>query len=158
VAILNLPILQEEQKVAKRWSRFTAHIDALETNFILYGKSILRREYYSRRNHLLRIGLYSAYSDKDEGFSLKELSRLFHILGMKYIFLIIILSVLLFNKNFDHVKRINIYFVMLYFRLKYKNNKNSAVKLRQFFSLPDSGDIIEQLISRSKNPKSLFRN
>ncbi|MDC0933637.1 glycosyltransferase, partial [Arcobacteraceae bacterium] len=76
VKILKLPILKRERITDKRWSRFTAHLDALETTYLLFGKDLLNQEYKIRKNKLLRIAVISLFENKNEGFQLKEVIRL----------------------------------------------------------------------------------
>ena len=96
--ILKLPILKEERVSIKRWSKFTGHIDALETTYILFGKKLADKEFRKRKPQILRVGIISLFDTKNEGFCFSEVNRIIRLVSVKQLYTpllcIIILSIL----------------------------------------------------------------
>lgn len=139
--ILKLPILKEERITIKRWSKFIAHIDALETTYLLFGKELAEKEFKIRKHEILRVGIISLFNTKNEGFYFNEVIRMIRLVGIEHLYTPLLCIVILSMKKNKFLKYLLIYGIRSIFFLKYKNkyeeylidylriSKNSDIKL-----------------------------
>lgn len=157
IKILSTPILLDEQIHTKRWSKFVAHIDAIESSYIIFGKQVLSKEYSIRAKQLLFIAWHSLFLDKDEGFNAINVQRISNIFGLKSIILVSTLrTMLLFSKSFL-TKYLLIYIYICIFYLKDKNQYKH--KIYNKLDIKDDADLVKEMYDRISNKKNdLFTN
>jgi hypothetical protein len=155
--IIKLPILKDEQITNKRWSKFSAHIDAIDTSYQLFGKSIIKKEYQRRKRTLFKIALLSIFSSKDEGFNSKEIKRLFGILGFLNFILPLSLCILLFFSKYKPTQYIIVY--SLYMIFYYKYGSNYKYEIGSTFHISSECCITDQLLKKISSKKdNYFKN
>lgn len=155
IKILKLPILEYERITLKRWAKFTAHIDVLETTNILFGKDLANKEYKIRKKQLLRISLLSPLLGFDkEGFNLEGVKRLVRLLNWTNLAIPILLLIIL-SMNNKHSKPFLIYSFYIIFFLKHGKNYKKAI--RSYLGIPKEYDInFQRNFEYSK--KTIFKN
>lgn len=155
--ILLIPIMKQERIQIKRWSKFTAHIDAMETTYILFGKRLINKEYNIRKKELLRIAILSIFETKDEGFNINEIKRLFILLNISNLFLPTLLCFILTLNKGKHSKYLIIYVINIIFFYKY--GKHYKKFIREFFQINQKHNINNYLIRRlSLSKNDFFKN
>lgn len=137
--ILKLPILKPERIVLKRWSKFVAHIDAMETTYKLFGKSLTKKEYTIRKATLLKVATISLFSEKDEGFNALQINRLFFLLSFRDYFYPILFKVMFFLA----IGRYRRYLLIgaLYALFRYKHGKSFVVEMKRFFDVAEESSL-----------------
>lgn len=155
IKILKLPILEQERITLKRWAKFTAHIDALETTNILFGKDLVNKEYKIRKKQLLRISLLSSLLSYDkEGFNLEEVKRLIRLISLTNLAIPILLLIIL-SMNNKYFKPLLIYSFYIIFFLKHGRNYKNVIK--NYLGIPKEYDInFQRNFEYSK--KTIFKN
>ncbi len=157
VKILNLQLLENEQATHKRWSKFSAHIDAMETSRVLYGKNIIQREFDNRSKQLLRIALMALFSEKDEGFNFQELKRLYQLLGFNKILFLTYLTTLISMSKTNPTRHVIVLFLILIFYLKFPGRYKQ--KLTSYLSIEYKDNLFGYLHERMAYPKKgYFKN
>jgi len=157
VEILKLPILKPERIVVKRWSKFAAHLDAMETSYHLFGKKIASKEYTVRKKELLKIATQALFSSKDEGFDTLEVKRLFWMLGVKDFFYPLLFLMMIFLSQGSWRKYLFIYGLYGVYIFRYKNNYVSAMK--SFFMLQKEESLYMFLVKNINTTRShYFKN
>ncbi len=155
--IICLPIMKQERLKIKRWSKFTAHLDALETTSLLFGDEATNKEYQLRKKKLFNISTKSLFIEKDEGFNEKEIKRLFRLIKVNNYILPIFLNLILFLKKGRYSKYLLIYFI--YISFFFKDIKNYKRNIESYFNIPNTENINDFLINNiNKNKKNFFKN
>ena len=155
--ILNLPILKEERIIIKRWSKFTAHIDALETTYILFGKDLAEKEFKIRKHEILRVGIISLFDSKNEGFNSSEVNRIIRLVSIKDLFTPLLCLIILSLKKNKFSKYLFIFGIRSIFFLKYKNKYKEV--LMDYLRIPQDSDIelhLKKIFNISK--EKTFKN
>lgn len=157
VKILKLPILKEERIIIKRWSKFTAHIDALETTYLLFGKDLLNKEYKIRKKELLRVAVISLFDSKDEGFNLNEVKRIIRLVSLKELFIPFLFLAILSLKDNKYSSYLLIYILYIVFFFKYRKRYKNSLKDYLRISRDDDLDVyMKKIFNLSK--ENFFKN
>jgi glycosyltransferase involved in cell wall biosynthesis len=152
--ILTLPILMDEQLLNKRWSKFSAHVDAIETSYLLFGSGVLSEEYNKRYRALLINALFSQFSKKDEGFNKYEISRLYALFGLSKLPFLAVLYFLSTIVRFKLSHHVIVYFVIKIFQVKY--GVNAISRLKDTFSISDRSCVKLEMRRRIASKKEEF--
>lgn len=154
IKILSTPILLDEQIHTKRWSKFVAHIDAIESSYIIFGKDVLNKEYNIRAKQLLSIAYHSLFLKKNEGFNSKNINRIFSIFGIRSTILVLTLkTMLLFSKSFL-TRYLLIYLYICIFYLQDKNQYKNRISNK--LDIQDDTCLVKKMYDRISNKKSDF--
>lgn len=157
VKILKLPILKEERIIIKRWSKFTAHIDALETTYLLFGKDLVNKEYGIRKKELLRVSVISLFNSKDEGFNLDEVKRIIRLVSLKELFIPFLFLGILSLKDNKYSSYLLIYILYSVFFFKYRKKYKDSLK--DYLRIPRDYDLdryLQKIFNFSK--ENFFKN
>jgi len=155
--ILKIPILKEERIPIKRWSKFIAHIDALETTYILFGRDLACKEFNIRKDEILRVGIISLFDNKNEGFQVREVNRIIRLVSIKQWFNPLICLIILSLNKRTFSKYILVYSIISIYFFKYNNKYKEA--LIEYLRIPKSTDLklhLNRIFNISK--ENIFKN
>lgn len=157
VEILKIKILKPERIVLKRWSKFAAHLDAMQTTFELFGKNLARKEYVIRKKELLKIATQAIFSSKDEGFDNMQVKRLFWMLGIRDFFYPFLFLMMLFLSKGSLRKYL--LFGGIYSVFIFHHKKKYLHALRTFFTLEADTSVYQFMINNiNKTQSDYFKN